>query len=167
MLKRPIQVFATIVCAGLALAACGQKPEETPAAEPEATAGTATEPPTASLPRTHSSDGAQVFFISPADGATVSNPVKIEFGIEGMSLAKAGDDQPLSGHHHLIVDAGMPDESLPIPADENYIHFGDASSSAELTLAPGTHTLCLLLGDHLHIPHDPPVISEMITITVE
>ena len=82
-------------------------------------------------------------------------------------MAKAGDDVPHSGHHHLIVDAGLPNLGMPIPASDNYIHFGDGSTSTELTLAPGEHTLQLLLGDHLHIPHDPPLSSARITITVK
>jgi hypothetical protein len=121
----------------------------------------------AALPRTASVDGARVFFISPADGATVTSPVVIEFGIEGMAVVAAGDDSPGSGHHHLLVDTGLPDPGLPIPADENHIHFGDGSTSTELTLEPGVHTLQLLLGDHLHIPHDPPVTSDTISITVK
>jgi len=97
----------------------------------------------------------------------VTNPVSIEFGIEGMSVVTAGVNDTHSGHHHLLVDTGSPDLGLPIPADANHIHFGDASTSTELTLEPGQHTLRLLLGDHLHIPHDPPVFSDTITITVE
>ena len=108
-----------------------------------------------------------LFFISPADGETVANPIKVEFGIEGMDVAKAGDNQPNSGHHHLLIDTGLPDLGVPIPADGRHIHFGDGSTSTEITLPPGQHTLCMLLGDHLHIPHDPPVVSESITITVE
>ncbi len=119
------------------------------------------------LPLTASPEGASVFFISPAGGDTVSNPVVVEFGLQGMSVAKAGDEQPESGHHHLIIDAGLPDLALPIPADDNYRHFGDASTATELTLAPGEHTLRLLLGDHRHIPHDPPLMSDSITIVVE
>lgn len=157
--------FSLCCCMALLLAGCGRTGNES-APEPKMVTETPPENPATTLPRTPSPSGARAFFVSPADGATVSNPVKIEFGIEGMELAKAGNNKLNSGHHHLIVDAGMPDESLPIPANDNYIHFGDASSSVELTLDPGSHTLCLLLGDHLHIPHDPPVISEMITIIV-
>ena len=121
----------------------------------------------AALPRTDSIEGASVFFISPTDGETVTNPFVVEFGISGMELVKAGDNQAGSGHHHLIIDAGPPDLSMPIPANEHYIHFGDASASTELTLEPGSHTLQLLLGDFLHIPHDPTVLSTTITIIVE
>ena len=159
------------VVLGLLLAGCGDKSSQQPAAEaggdsiPAATNSAEVE--SAGLMRTASPEGARVFFISPLDGDSVSNPVKVEFGIEGMAVVKAGEDQPQSGHHHLIVDATLPQVSLPIPANEQYIHFGDASTSTELTLPPGEHTLQLLLGDHLHIPHDPPVSSAVITITVE
>jgi predicted small lipoprotein YifL len=149
------------------LAACGDKaPEEVAAApQPESVAETVTE--AAVLPRTPSVEGARVFFITPADGATVSNPVTVEFGIEGMEVVKAGDNQPHSGHHHLLIDTGLPDLGLPIPADSQHVHFGDGSTSTEITLPPGEHTLQMLLGDHLHIPHNPPLSSAVITVTVE
>lgn len=121
----------------------------------------------ATMPRTASPEGARLFFITPADGDTVSSPVMIEFGLEGMDVVMAGDASPNSGHHHLLVDTGLPDLSRPIPADANHIHFGDGSTSTELELAPGQHSLQLLLGDALHIPHAPPVTSDPITITVE
>ena len=151
----------------LFLAACGKHAADDQAAP---AADDKTEAPAEALAtpaRTPSPDGARVFFITPADGAVVSNPVVIDFGIEGMSVTKAGDNRPDSGHHHLLIDAELPDLSLPIPANANYVHFGDGRTSTEITLEPGQHTLRMLLGDHLHIPHDPPVISESITITVE
>ena len=155
------------------LTACGQEAtdvatEDTADATVEAVADDlAVATSTAALPRTDSIEGASVFFISPIDGETVTNPFVVEFGISAMELVKAGDNQAGSGHHHLIIDAGPPDLSMPIPADEHYMHFGDASASTELTLEPGSHTLQLLLGDFLHIPHDPPVLSTTITIIVE
>ncbi len=149
----------------LALAACSQKAADEPAAEVSADNEAMTE--AAGLTRTASPQGATVFFISPADGDSVSSPASIEFGIEGMVVVKAGQEQPHSGHHHLIIDAALPDMGLPIPADEHYIHFGDASTATELTLDPGRHTMQLLLGDHRHIPHDPPVMSDSITVIVE
>lgn len=147
----------------LILAACGQEPVEEPAAAVIDEAA----PEPAAMPRTPSVEGANVFFITPANGATVSNPISIEFGITGMDVVKAGDNQPHSGHHHLLIDTDLPDLGLPIPADEHHVHFGDGSTTTEITLPPGEHTLQMLLGDHLHIPHDPPLISEAITITVE
>jgi len=151
------------------LTACGPEPTEV-ATEDTAEAAAedlAVATAAVAMPRTDSIDGASVFFISPTDGETVTSPFVVEFGISGMDLVKAGDNQPGSGHHHLIIDAGPPDLSMPIPANEHYSHFGDASTSTELTLQPGPHTLQLLLGDFLHIPHDPPVLSTTITIIVE
>lgn len=146
-------------------AACGDKQAEEVKAEALPEIVVEAEP--AGLKRTASVDGARVFFITPADGTTVGSPVSIEFGIEGMAVVKAGNMQPQSGHHHLLIDTGLPNLDLPIPADANHIHFGDGSTSTETSLDPGEHTLQLLLGDHLHIPHQPPVVSEVITITVE
>ena len=156
----PILAFA------LAISACGDRPAEEDSAEApvESTADT---PAAAALPRTASIEGARVFFISPADGDIVTSPVKVEFGIEGMTVVPAGDDTPHSGHHHLLIDTGLPEMGLPIPADANHVHFGDGSTKTEIELEPGQHTLQMLLGDHLHIPHDPPLVSEQITISVE
>jgi len=158
-------LFCTLL-AGVVVA-CGDKaPEESDVtAAVETVAEVAAQP--AALPRTASVEGANVFFITPTNGATISNPVAIEFGIEGMDVVKAGDNQPHSGHHHLLIDTGLPDLGLPIPADAQHIHFGDGSTSTEITLEPGEHTLQMLLGDHLHIPHNPPLVSDVITVTIE
>ena len=122
--------------------------------------------PTA-LPRTAAPDGALTYFLSPADGATVSSPVTIRFGLRGMGVAPAGVTTPNTGHHHLLIDvATPPPDNLPIPNDANHRHFGLGQTEAELMLEPGQHTLQLVLGDALHIPHQPPVRSEKITITV-
>ena len=164
MLIRHALSTAALLATGLFLAACGREAEAPAAVEDAAEVTEAAAP---ALPRTPSPENARVFFISPADGDTVSNPVRIEFGIEGMSVVPAGDDTEHSGHHHLVIDAELPDPNLPVPANDNYIHFGDGSTATERTLEPGEHTLQLILGDHLHIPHDPPVVSEAITITVK
>jgi len=170
-LKQQYFLITTVISLLLA-SACDQRDTDAPEPSPaDAVAGNesapaATDAP-AALPRTASPDGARVFFITPMGGETVSNPVTIEFGIEAMSVVRSGDNQPQSGHHHLLIDAELPNLEWPIPADTQHVHFGDASTSTQLTLEPGDHTLRLLLGDHLHIPHDPPVISEMITITVK
>ena len=107
------------------------------------------------------------YFVSPQDGDTVSSPVKVVFGLSGFGVAPAGTQRESTGHHHLIVDAPLPDLTKPIPADEHYRHFGGGQTETVVELAPGEHTLQLLLGDHNHIPHDPPVVSEPITITVQ
>ncbi len=119
------------------------------------------------ITRTPSAEGARVFFITPSDGDVVASPVQLEFGLGGMELAPSGDDRPNSGHHHIIIDRELPTLSLPVPADAQLVHFGDGRSRTELDLPPGQHTLQLLLADHWHIPHDPPLFSEQIRITVE
>jgi len=114
-----------------------------------------------------SPEGAKVYFISPKDGERVRGPVLVRFGLKGMGVAPAGIEMANTGHHHLIIDAPLPDLAATIPTDEQHRHFGGGQTEAEITLAPGEHTLQLVLGDHLHVPHNPPVVSEKITIIVE
>ena len=121
----------------------------------------------ADLPRSPAPKDAELYFISPQDGATVKSPVTVRFGLRGMGVAPAGVAIENTGHHHLLIDAELPPGNLPVPADANHVHFGKGQTEAAVTLAPGRHRLQLLLGDHLHIPHDPPVASKPITITVE
>lgn len=154
----------------LGLAACGGKPEPAAPSAPPAATEPAPTPPPAPPPaaRNPAPAGAKVAIVSPANGATVKSPVKVQFSIEGMDLAPAGTAQPNSGHHHLLIDTGLPEDlNQPVAKDEQHLHYGQAQTEAEVTLAPGSHTLQLLLGDVNHVPHDPPVVSEQITITVE
>jgi hypothetical protein len=117
---------------------------------------------------TPSPPGVNVYIISPNDGDTVSNPVTVRFGLEGMGVAPAGVDKANTGHHHLLIDQpDLPPLDAPIPADEHHIHFGGGQTEATIDLDPGEHTLQLLLGDMNHIPHEPEVVSEKITVTVE
>lgn len=117
--------------------------------------------------RTSSAPGAVVFIISPKNSEIVSSPVNVKFGISGITVAPAGEMMENSGHHHLIIDTGPPDMTGPVPNDEQHHHFGKGQTEASIELAPGTHTLQLVLGDWAHIPHDPPVVSNIVTITVE
>ena len=113
-------------------------------------------------------DGAKVYFISPADGDTVSSPVTVRFGLSGMGVAPAGTATENTGHHHLLIDVEEPPPlNLPVPKDDNHVHFGGGQTETSIELAPGKHTLQLLLGDTNHLPHEPAVISEKITIEVK
>ncbi len=117
--------------------------------------------------RTSSAAGAKVFFIEPKNGAEVTSPVALKFGIEGMEVLPAGTEKEHSGHHHVLIDTTLTDLANPIPADDNHKHFGKGQTETTLDLKPGKHTLQLVLGDANHIVHDPVVQSEVITITVK
>ena len=124
---------------------------------------------------TPSAPGTKQYFVNLNDGDTVAGPVLVIFGLSGMGVAPAGVDKPNTGHHHILLNRppigqgedGADEFLYSLPADENNIHFGGGQTETVLDLPPGTHTLQLLLGDKDHIPHNPPVYSEVITITVE
>jgi hypothetical protein len=151
-----------------ALAACS-KPAEAPkpAETPAATAAT----PAAAAPavtRKPAPAGAKVFFVDLKDGAEVTSPVTVKFGVEGATVSPAADgDKPDTGHHHLIIDADLPNQDAPLPANDNVMHFGKGQTETSLTLAPGKHTLQLEFADYSHVPFNPPVVSDKITITVK
>lgn len=112
--------------------------------------------------------GAKVYIISPKDGEVVGKTFTVRFGLANMGVAPAGVKVPNTGHHHLLIDLeNLPDMEKPLAFSENVRHFGGGQTETEITLAPGKHTLRLLLGNYLHIPHKPPVLSEKITVTVQ
>jgi hypothetical protein len=121
----------------------------------------------AGMPRSPSPNGAELYIISPKDGERVVSPIVVRFGLRGMGVAPAGIAMENTGHHHLLIDVGPPPADRPIPADANHLHFGKGQTEAEVTLARGRHRLQLLLADRLHVPHDPPVLSKPVTVTVE
>lgn len=122
----------------------------------------------AQMTRTKAPEGAKAYIIAPKNGATVTSPFVVQFGLKGMGVAPAGVNQANTGHHHLLIDVTeMPDFTKPLPATDNIRHFGGGQTEVELKLAPGKHTLQLVLGDYLHTPHETPVLSEKITVTVK
>lgn len=112
-------------------------------------------------------DEIELYFLAPADGAVVTSPIRLVFGLRGMGVAPAGVQRPGTGHHHLLIDTAQPAAGQPIPLDAQHVHFGDGQTETVLELEPGVHTLQLLLGDHNHVPHEPAVVSKQITITVK
>jgi hypothetical protein len=169
-----LRIGVLLIASGL-LAACGQQEPAAPAAPAAPTAPTAPGAPTApaapaaaALARKPAPAGAMAYIIEPADGARVTSPVRVVFGLKGFGVAPAGVDRNDAGHHHLLVDTPLPENlALPIANDETHRHFGGGQTEVELALAPGRHTLQMLLGDHLHIPHDPPIASSVVTIEVQ
>ncbi len=116
-------------------------------------------------------DNAYLYIGWPNDGEVIRNggrgSFRVWFGLRHMGVAPAEVDVPNTGHHHLLVDTELPPLDEPIPADDNHLHFGRGQTQTRLTLPPGEHTLQLLMGDHAHVPHDPPIMSRQITITIE
>ena len=132
--------------------AFAQTPATAPAAAPAAMAPAA---------------GANVYIISPKDGAKVHGPVTVLFGLKGMGIAPAGIKFDNTGHHHLLVDMDVPsDLTVPMPATDKLLHFGKGQTQASLPLQPGKHTLQLVFADLNHVAFNPPLISKKVTITV-
>ncbi|WP_298851824.1 DUF4399 domain-containing protein [uncultured Ruegeria sp.] len=124
---------------------------------------------------TPSNPDAKVYFVNLSDGDTVQSPVTVVFGLSGMGVAPAGTEKENTGHHHLLIDRPPlgegedgPDElAYGLPSDESHMHFGGGQTEVTLDLPPGQHTLQLVLGDAGHVPHATPIVSKVITITVE
>jgi hypothetical protein len=119
--------------------------------------------------RTAPAANAEVYFISPSDGAVVQGPVTVRFGLKGMGVAPAGVKFDNTGHHHLLVDTEFSELKLdaPLPATDKILHFGKGQTETTLTLSPGKHTLEIVLADYLHNSFDPPLHSKKIAITVK
>ena len=136
------------------------------AAAAKAAPAASTTPSATSAGRKKSPAGAKVYFVYPTNrGYVTTNPV-VRFGLIGMGVAPAGFEKLNTGHHHLLVDTDVPKLDEPIPSDFNHLHFGAGQTEAKITLPMGKHTLQLLLADENHVPHDPPIFSEQISVTV-
>ena len=111
---------------------------------------------------------AVLYIIWPPDGAVIrGGKLWVRMGLRNAGVAPKGVEIPNIGHHHLLLDTDLPPLDEEIPSDRNHIHFGGGQTEARLEdLPPGEHTIQLLLGDHDHTPHDPPIYSKKITITV-
>ena len=110
----------------------------------------------------------ELYFIEPKNNDVITERTfKVQFGLEGFGIAPAGYDIPNTGHHHLLIDTFDPEDlAKPIPANKNHIHFGLGQTETTITLEPGEHSLRLVLGNYLHVPHNEPIISEEINILV-
>jgi hypothetical protein len=112
-------------------------------------------------------DGSRVYIVWPHEGEIIhGGKLWLRMGAQGIGVTPAGIVKPKTGHHHVILDAPLPPFDEEIPNDRNHLHFGGGQTEARLELPPGRHTLQLLLGDHDHVPHNPPLFSKKITITV-
>ncbi len=121
------------------------------------------------LPQSTAPVGAKAYIVNLKDGDKVKSPFKVVFGLTGMGIAPAGVEKEDTGHHHLLINNSLEGPALlaNIPADDKHVHFGKGQTEAMVQLPPGRHVLQLVLGDHNHIPHVPPIVSEKITVMVE
>jgi hypothetical protein len=112
---------------------------------------------------------ASVYIGWPNDGQVLpaGRPIRVWFGLRYMGVAPKDVQFPNTGHHHLLIDTDLPPMDQQIPSDRNHLHFGAGQTETMLELPPGKHTLQLLMGDHNHVPHNPPVYSKKITITIK
>jgi hypothetical protein len=116
--------------------------------------------------RSPSPPDAAVYFVYPKNGALIYPSSTIRFGLRNMGVAPAGVQKANTGHHHLLIDVETPPLDQAIPSDLNHLHFGAGQTEKKITLKPGKHTLQLIFADYQHVPHDPPVVSERIEVTV-
>ena len=161
-MNNTIRLAAPLVI--LLAAACSQKSPDS--ASP---AGTSAAPPPAAagLTRQKAPFGAKVFFTGIHDGDTVTSTFKVAFTAGGLRVAPAGTMDPGTGHFHLIIDSDLPPQDTPLPVSDKIKHYGKGQTEDVLTLPPGPHTLQIEFADGAHMPFDPPIVSDKITVKVQ
>jgi len=107
-----------------------------------------------------------VWFVEPKDGATVTSPFKVVFGVKGMAVEPAGEIKPNSGHHHLLINLGPIPAGEVIPVDDAHLHFGKAQTEAEIKLPPGNYKLTMQFANGAHISYGPAMAAS-INVTVK
>lgn len=107
-----------------------------------------------------------VFFVEPKDGATVTSPFKVVFGIKGMAVEPAGDVKADSGHHHLLINLDAMRAGDAIPVDATHLHFGKAQTEAEVALPPGQYKLTMQFANGAHVSYGPAMAAS-INVTVK
>jgi hypothetical protein len=157
-------IFAAVLPAGLPAMSAAQ--DEAPAASQPAPQAAPPARPQEPPGRQKGSPDASLYIGWPNDGEVVTGRVKVWFGLRNFGVAPAGMTNERTGHHHLLIDTGVPPMNEPIPNDAHHLHFGKGQTETVLDLPPGRHTLQLLLAGGDHVPHDPPIVSRKITITV-
>ena len=114
---------------------------------------------------------ARVFFIEPKNNATVSSPVHMKFGAEGIEIAAVppGDvttTRPGVAHYHVGIDQScLPPGKTIVKGTPSWVHFGDGKDVFDTQLTPGKHKLALQLGDDLH--NTLPGTCQVITVNVK
>jgi hypothetical protein len=145
------------------VAGCGTPPPPPPPPVVEAPPAPVEAPPPPAAPPAASK---RIYFVEPVDGAEVTSPVKVVFGVEGVTVEPAGTVVAEHGHHHLIVDGEPIPAGTAVPADATHIHFGKAQTETTVELAPGPHTLTMQFADGRHMSYGPELAST-IHVTVK
>ncbi|MEL6179588.1 MAG: DUF4399 domain-containing protein [Myxococcota bacterium] len=154
---------------GPASAPAGKGPASGPAGKGPASAPAGKGPASAPSGKGSAAKGdAKVFFAFPQDGSKIYATSTVAFGLEGKTIAPAGQklDDKSYGHHHLIIDGKPIEAGKPVPADETHIHFGKGQTETEIKLEPGKHTLTMQFADGSHLSYGPDM-SATITVEVE
>jgi hypothetical protein len=111
------------------------------------------------------------FFVEPKNNATVTSPVHMKFGSEGITIAAvpAGEVttvRPGIAHYHVGIDQDC------LPAGKNIVRArphgfisGTARTCSRRSSRPGKHKLALQLGDDKH--DTMPGTCEVITVDVK
>ena len=124
-------------------------------------------PGAASAQREKAPDGARAYIMWPPNGAVIpGGKLWVRMGLQNMGVAPAGIRKEQTGHHHLLVDSELVNLDEPIPNTRQSLHFGGGQTEVRLELPPGRHTIQMVVGDADHVPHDPPIMSNKVTITV-
>lgn len=128
-------------------------------------------PLTAQAPRSNTAAAApaptpEIYFRAPTDGATVPTTFQVAFGLRNYGVAPATVNLANTGHFHVLINADAPPVGQLIPADSLHRHYGAGQIETMLTLAPGTYTLRVVLGDFEHKVISPALVSRPIRITV-
>jgi hypothetical protein len=113
-----------------------------------------------------SASAQSVTLLEPSDGATVSSPFKVRFGVTGMEVRPAGDASANTGHHHLLINADSVKAGEVVPADATHLHFGKGQTEAEVKLPPGSYKLTMQFANGAHQSYGPE-LSKSIHVTVE
>lgn len=129
-----------------------------PAMAQARTARAATEPAVQPAP--------SIYFRAPRDGAVVGPTFDVAFGLKNYGVAPAGVKLANTGHFHVLIDVEPGAAGAVVPADSLHRHYGGGQIETTLTLAPGRHTLRLVLADFEHKVIGAPLISAPIHITV-
>lgn len=112
--------------------------------------------------------GAAIKVAAPAANSTVSGPVMLQVDISGVPVKPAGEGDPQAFHYHALVDvdpATVIQPGQPIPTGQaNIIHTADLRLALP-DLAPGPHTVTVILTRTDHVPLTP-AIQDRVTFTV-